>query len=361
MSGIWFKVILFLLPLFSWLNLNADRTSSVCHIYVDLASSPSLMQMVNAVQEPDEDYKLLILKRFHSRKTSLLESKNIQILGTYYLKNHAYREFGYFVNKNVLRFYLEHPKAQYHIHLNASHIDRSGRIFDIIPPEQVKSIHLYEDSVGRFLWDDSVLEPFFWLSARAPVYLHMRFPDSFSSVNKRRVVIENLKQKILKLTDEQKEAVAQMAGVDTKKIRPFFNQKPVAVFFDDPVLSAEETESFLQNLSEKYDIKSYHWIYKNHPRIREKSQSYDVLEQFVGSVEILPNEIPFEALMVAGFLPDYAAGYGSSVFFSLDADQVIGYIKRKFWEDYLPLLEQVGIVSEDKVFDVGEQEPTYSN
>ncbi|MBR2137352.1 MAG: hypothetical protein IJ852_05285 [Alphaproteobacteria bacterium] len=358
MSALWLKIVIAVLPFLSYFSIGANP-AEVCHVYIDLASTPSLMQAVNAVQMPEQDYKLLLLKRFHSRFSEALKKHRIKVIGAPQLGNRDYDEFAQIIDENLIRFYLKHPKAQYHIHLNAFHTMRSGHVFDIIPPKQIKSIHLYEDSYGRTLWDQDILEEFFVQFLKAPVFLHIGLKSQAAShrIKEKYIIQKTWRQMEAELTDAQKTLIAQIIGIDIAQMNIMFKDKPVAVFFDDPALTAEESRKFLQKLSENKEIKKIHWLYKNHPRRGDVGDSYEILRQFVGKAEIIPSKIPFEAFYLLGMKTDFAAGYGSSVFFSFDKGQILGYIKRKFWEAYLNPLLELGILSADKIYDVGEGDP----
>lgn len=141
--------------------------------------------------------------------------------------------------------------------LNAFHTMRSGHVFDIIPPKQIKSIHLHEDSYGRTLWDQDILEEFFVQFLKAPVFLHIGLKSQAVShrIKEKYIIQKTWRQMEAELADAQKTLIAQIIGIDIAQMNVMFKDKPVAVFFDDPALTAEESRKFLQKLSETKEIK----------------------------------------------------------------------------------------------------------
>lgn len=330
----------------------------VAHIYIDLASIPTLVQAVDVVSQPADEPKLIIWKRNLALpgNDELLQKINGIMINAAIFGEQNYAQFVRAVDDVVARFYKMYPTHSFQVHLNAWHAFRTdGHIPDIIPKEQIQEIHLYEDALGRSLWAPRDAEgQFERAESIAPTYFHMAFFDPERiTIEPTRIRPINFAKMAQELSEEQRHQIAWLMRLDLPQIKALFQNRPVAVFVDDPVLAPEEADLFLKKMKlEHPEIESYNWLYKNHPRVRTPGETLAVLKKHFSKVSLLPNAIPLETLVLTGFTPDYVAGYGSSVFYSFKKDQVLGYIRRKMLETYENSLLDVGIIEPQQVFDV---------
>ena len=340
--------------------LRAEENPIQAHIYIDLASIPTLAQMTDVVRQPVGDPKLIIWKRIKALppEAPVLKRINAQMIDATYLGEQKYELFSDLVTEKVQAFYQEFPGAVFHIHLNASHVERSGRVFEIIPDSQIAALHLYEDALGRGLWDRRMQTVFEKLGQHGRVIFYLGFWDpDILSVPKEAVRLLSFPKLAAGLSDEQRQAVAELAGLDLTEMQQIFSKRPVAVFVDDPNLKSAEADRFLAQIMADPKVRRYTWIYKNHPRSSSPRKAVGLFQKYGVEPIVLNNKIPLETLMVAGYTPDYVAGYGSSVFYAFGRDQILGYIRRKKLENYEgPLLKQ-GILTPDLVYDLNLASP----
>lgn len=256
------------------------------------------------------------------------------------------------VNSNVSNFYKKYPNYKFIFHLNAFHIFKTKEIFNIIPHQKVKVVHLYDDSIGRSLWDTESYENYAISSLEYNTYFHAGYYDSkILPIDKKRIISLDFLKSALELSKKKRMKLAKMAGLDLKKMKIIFKNGPIAVFLDDPNLTSEIAEDFIKKLiQKKSDIKNYTWIYKNHPRVSERSLVFDILSKYFKNVIEIHNAVPLETLILVGLSPDYIAGYGSSVFYSFKKNQILGYIQRKELENYKQPLLDLGIITPDIIF-----------
>ena len=338
----------------------ADSDVIRAHVYIDLASVPTLAQMTDCVRQPVEDPKLLIWKRIKALPpdSPTLSQINAKMIDATHFGEQNYDAFSDFVTEQVATFYQAFPNAVFEIHLNAEHVQRSGRIFDIIPDRQIQTIHLYEDAVGRGLWDKRMQRVFDDLSRHASVIFHLGFYDSdILSIPKNNRQLFSFPEIAQELSDNQRRIVAELAGLDLSEMQQIFSKRPVAVFVDDPNLKAAEAKPFLDKIMADPKVRHYTWIYKNHPRVTRPRKTLRLFKKYGIEAIVLNSKIPLETLMIAGYTPDYVAGYGSSVFYAFPHDRIIGYIRRKKFEKYEePLLKQ-GILTPDLVYQIPTIDP----
>lgn len=133
-------------------------------------------------------------------------------------------------------------------------------------------------------------------------------------------------------------------------------KRPTILFADDPSLDLERLETFLKSISQKKELQSYLWLYKNHPRVaRGEGIALGLIRKYFNEVYVLSNEIPVEVQILFGYEPSYIAGYGSSLFFSFKPHQILAYIERNHLETYLKPLLDLGILTKDKILYVNSE------
>ena len=127
----------------------------IAHVYIDLASVPAVFQMIDALTQNPNDPKFIILKRFKAldNNDTVLKSINAQMIDATFLGEKKYEEFSELINKSLLDFYKKHNDFHFIIHFNLHHVPEYKDFFQIIPANQIIGVHLYEDSLGRSLWD----------------------------------------------------------------------------------------------------------------------------------------------------------------------------------------------------------------
>ena len=330
-----------------------NKNACIAHVYIDLATIPSLFQMVDAVQRNEEDPKIFFWKRFPALESDnrLLKEMNAQMISCDFLGEFDYDEFNDLIDLHLKKFYEQYPDYQYVIHLSAYHaLERSGHFFDIIPEGQIKSIHLYDDSIGHSLWEEANYISYKEFSKKFETYFHVAYYDpKVLPIEKEKIIPMDIS---VKLSNDQRKKIMVLTGLNIDEIAPLFEHKPVAVFLDDPNLEPETAEKFIEKLIKTNpEVRNYTWLYKNHPRVNFSGDVLDILKQHFEIVIIIPNFIPLETFILIGLSPDYIAGYGSSVFYSFKKEQILGYIKRRKYETYMSFLLDLGILTPDMIFE----------
>lgn len=323
----------------------------IAHIYLDPASTPALFQMTDLVQQPAEAPKYVAWRRYtHELPQHLLTQLNIQrstISGS--VSNATFRET---VKQEIKDFYRQYPHYQFVIHGNMFHLWSFVPALAVIPKNQVKSLHLYEDSIGRILWNGcstlridyaqnwpTVFRVAFWdeVKKSCPEQSDLTFQET------------NLFQLKDTLSSVEKKNVYALAGFDEKTIRPLFENGAVAVYLDDQAINMDKLLAWLtQEIKAKPELEQATWLYKNHPRLGWHGHAWEPLKNNLKKIEALPFKVPFEILILADLIPQYVLGYGSSSFFSVPTGHVLGYIKRPY-DPYVPVLKKLGILQDNHV------------
>ena len=324
------------------------------HIYIDFASVPTVFQIADALRQNPTDPKLFMFKRLKALDANddVLKSINAEMLDPKYLKR--FDKFSrQWIDSNLLTFYNRYPDYHFIIHLNAVALYDSGHFEKIIPKNQLKALHFYDDSVGRSLWDQTFIKDYTIFAKRFPTYAHIGYYDFKKlPIDPSHVFLMDFRELASILSPVQKKKMAHIIGIDYEQAQNTFKKRPIVFFVDDPNLKSESAEKFIQKILKQYpDSQNYYWLYKNHPRIPHPSPNLSILQKYFKNVSVVPNKIPLESFLSIGFPIDYVAGYGSSIFYSFKKEQVLGYIRRIKGEYYEPLLLLMDILTPNLIFD----------
>lgn len=321
----------------------------VAHIYIDPASTPALFQMMDMVTQSSEEPKYVAWRRYMAFfPKKLISPLNITVSSV--KPSTSNNDFVQLIQKEVKLFYRQHSDHVFVIHANIEHPWFFNPVLRIIPKDRVKHVYFYEDSIGRTLWE-GLTSKFFSFFGKYPITYRIGYTDRFlKSFPQWKQFVQNVSiMDFKKLSDKQKGYLYALAGLDKDKLSSFFNDRPVGIFFDDCNLQVDQVAPFFEKrIVENPKLKKINWLYKNHPRCAIEGPFWEKLKHYFPDVQLLPNKMPWEILLMAGLAPDYVCGYSSSVFFSVKPEQVLCYIERP-GDKYLPLLKKMGIVSDKNI------------
>ncbi|MGN1063053.1 MAG: hypothetical protein ACI4QM_01865, partial [Alphaproteobacteria bacterium] len=121
----------------------------VIHIYLDFATLPSLLQMIDFVQAPEKDQKVIIWRRFPQRyKYVDLDTLNAQQIPLPVSEVYNAEALS-IIDRHIQHLYMNNPWADYVIHANLWWGRALTCILQHIPPERVKHLYLYEDGLSN--------------------------------------------------------------------------------------------------------------------------------------------------------------------------------------------------------------------
>ncbi len=321
------------------------REKPLAHIYVDIASTPSLFQMVDLIQRPENEPKYAAWIRFtHPVSKDTLRRINLQKS----LIKDGNPNYLNVIKKELSAFYQKYKNYDFTIHLNYHQKWMWDSILNIIPKNQVKNLYFYEDSIGYFLWKGWNASSISYIKNYPTIFCFShhdvvlkKYPV-FRSLHTQQ---QNIFNQVFHMDDSKKEILYQLSGLDNNILSKLVNGREYVVFLDDPNMNIKSAFSFLDNIMyQNPELRSMHWIYKNHPRGGRFRKTLDVLRSRVSSVIVIPEKIPFELLIIAGLNPKYVFGYSSSTFFSLNQKNILGYMPRPY-DPYIGPLIDLGILS----------------
>lgn len=355
------------------------------HIFIDYATSPTVLQMTEFIRLPEKDVKIIGWNRFKNR-SHIIKKHKIQknvIEVSSILKKSSKEKIETF--SHILQG-IEASNAQtiYEIHLNYKHIGWLGiQLFKLIPPHKIKQVHIYEDGSGTLYKDvnnknihkhalnfatqfqtelkkttPSLYHPNVYL-----ITIPMFYPTTYHTtiVNKAKLIQKQAIYKHFKkltfmpvdfrklkteLTSQEKTKLYQLLDIDFSHITKYIQKdKPFGLFLWDgmnlPVRYQAE-KKLLDKMEEHSQKYGTIWFSKNHPTAHSPYLPRPFLKP-------LPAHFPMEVLMISDYPFQYVAGAGSSAFYSLKPEEIIGYIPNRYWS-YVKSLINLKILDNEKVY-----------
>lgn len=372
----------------------------VIHVFYETyATNPALTQMVEFAKLPKDTKKIIAWHRFPKRR-DIIDLSEYNATEADIIAKEGY----YGRNTKIMLAYIkkvaeENPKASFVFHANFSHMPVS--LFPILkelPSYKIKRIHLYEDGYGELFKRPTIYYNTAGLSDKEiiknikdviagrgqwndiytlkvhklyPVTYHFLGVNYFDKYEQLKPVLSMLKDMDIEninfdlyrrtLTEEQKQVVMRLAGFDYETFAPLMKNKKTVVFtmglhFKNMKRYNAEQNFLRQLKSNQLDAmknaEEYVWFYKPHPSFTTKDFREEMKKNFPDMIEI-PAQIPYEVLILAGLKPTKTAGFGSSLYYSLNADDVLVYLRR-LRDTYLPFLIEVGKLRPEQVLNLNK-------
>lgn len=362
------------------------------------ATNPALSEMVEFAKLPKSARKLIAWHRFPNRKDVIdLKQYNAEEI-TIYNKEGFYGLSTQKVLRHVLQIYLKNPETRFVFYVNLTHQNITLMPFlKILPKKNIAHIHLFEDGYGELFKRPQIYmnqnrpyssddlkkvsdahagkipwETVFSVSIHKlyPATYHLMHADKRGKESQLKLLndwwkdarIEQVDFDELRktMTDEQKQTVYKLAGFDYDKFYPLLHNKPTVLYTFGFAFGNTKRELAELNLLAALKTgklkkltgdKPYQWFYKSHPSLNAKHFTEELNALFPDMIEI-PAQIPFEILILADCKPTLTAGFGSSLFYSLTADDVLAYVKRSNNDHYLKFLTKYGLIKPYRIFEL---------
>ncbi len=323
------------------------------HLYIDEATNPSFLQMIDFVNVPEEDIKVLVWKRYeHTYPTAqLIQQNTIVANGVYYPENGKV-QFKLLISDILHRY----PQADWVIHANFAYFgNHAATAITMIPKSQVKQIHLYEDSMGQVLRHEYMRKGeipatvtalrkmiqsgnpvyyFDYMSTLPQVYptiFHVSFFNEIQAARHQyeplfgipnlQLVAVDLVEIKNELDSEAYHRLMQLLHFNPDEIKEELDGREMGVLLLG-ILQSPEIENQVNIIKDLIRRNSQAdeivWYGKNHP-VRP---DFDPNSDF----KSLNSRMPFEILFLTDLPLKYVAGIGSSAFYACKPEQILAYI-----------------------------------
>ncbi len=341
------------------------------HIYLDPATTPALLQMIDFIHQPTEDFKIISWNRFDHH---IKNKENFQ--NTFFIpvnKNYI-SEDSYFLFQ-IKELLKKNPNTDIHLHFNLTHPNAYHFLLDhTLIKDKIKSVHIYEDASGHIFRDENI--SFFPKSANPkPFFYHWGNPNeickpdfssdsckNFNTIKLYTTPIQIDFKKLAKsLSESDKKKIFDLAGFDYEKINQLLNKKNPHFYilgydwrngFYGAQLSALKELCNSSNQSPTSDTEIT-WFYKNHPS-NMFIPTHKTLQYLCPNIEPIDAHIPFELLLIGGFKNIQVSGFSSSLFFNHEKENISNYIIREN-DPYIQILIKAKSLKEDQIWDIQKQ------
>lgn len=358
------------------------RPKPVAHIYIDVATASTLLQMINLTNTPATDPKLIGWRRFPNLHTRIdlqtinateisLPHSELETKATIDLILAAFKDF-----------YSKHPDMNYEIHCNLFWGNILIPILQQIPKKQIKRLHLYEDGIGNTIYSRSLYTqrqsthlhldtklrqvlaeqiPYdnlymfsfhkiypttYYFSFVDIMHTYPDFDDFFKYLKGAKIVQTNFDGIIPKLTDNQKEMIYRMTGFDKDAYKKQINGRYTKLFITDASPHFIDHTDYADLCFDRPADQDSVLVLKLHPAYPQ--YVCDIIAKKIPNAVILPNNLPFELLIIADLMPDQISGYSSSILLSVPFER-IGKIIAKHNDFNLPLLDKLHPIAQSQI------------
>ncbi len=361
------------------------------HIYIDYATTPALLQMIDFIHQPVRDKKFIFWRRFPNlhERVNLSDYNAIQIqLPIAENKNNLSWDI---MVQNIQMIYDQNPKAEYIIHSNLWWNSLLIPILKIIPREQIHHLYVYEDGLSNVVHsrkyytflinpenndyktdlmnifkDQKKYSHHYDLTFHTlyPTTYYFGFVDYMKTNNSFNLFVQFIGDKNIRnidwteiarhLTPKQKKALFSLIGFDVNHYKQQIQNKKVDFILLRSSHTAEEEQiKTISTLFKNYD-KNRVLVLKEHPHLAHRVIATQIQKNIPNTV-IFPKHIPFEVLILADLMPDTVSGYASSVFFSVPPKKIKYYITANK-DYYLPFLKKLNMLGDEKIIQSMKEE-----
>lgn len=358
-----------------------ETDKNTVHIFADLATGPTILEMVQFVKLRKSTRKFVAWGIYPDIKQELLGEYNAaQIPFETKPYNKLANSIHRGIKQTVLKLLKENPDTKFVFHTNIYH-SRSF-LFPIlrkIPKENVKHIYLYEDGFANTVASrkkdtlkyvtpkrpkniNNVAYPYY-THFTYPVTYYLAYPEEIWNKPEFKQLAEILQGADVRavdfyeikdsLTGSQKKTLKQFLNFNDKYFKKLLetgDQKTVILLGGRP-MNAEERKAFKTVYEKILDNPSYRFIYKPHPHPASEAFALRLKRKYKDLI-IIPRTIPMEAFLLFDIIPDYIAGYSSSVFLTFKT-KFIMYIERPN-DEYLPFMLERGIIKQEDIIHLFE-------
>lgn len=338
------------------------------HVFIECATGPTLVQTVALIHLPENIQKIVAFNTLRGfEKASLAQKFNVIPIK---FSDVPYKDILPMMTARTIDLMkqklADNPRIRFVIHTNLFHHERLlTPLLQQIPAKNIERIHLYEDGFGNTIASRKIpLLASLALNKKptipdlsTPYYMHSRYPTTYHIAYKDLINTDKDFRKLKKilynadvrdvdfykiketLSTRDKQNLAEIFDLDISwhqnVLKPQNNKKTLILIGPRPLDETQE-KNLLKLYAKLLSDRQYNYIFKPHP-----SQFSDPLTQNLKEIKpdlkVIDRSIPLELLFFLDIMPDYIAGYSSSIFLTLPREKFLYYIERPF-DTYLPFL-----------------------
>ena len=338
------------------------------HVFIDYASTPTLLQMIEFIKLPKNDIKIIAWDRYRNRLPLM---DGIQSNVTEWRLPLPFERYVKFIQDEMKQIMNRFVNPEFYLYLNYKHIGWGGyTMLQALPLSTVKELHLYEDGMGTFIRDyrkpssdtivksiqtyikdnhkESQVTAYYspWLNILPylyPTYLHVAGrkipPPGMATL----VPVDFIALKKT-LSNDEKNKLFKLLCFQPLYYQKQLKNKNMGIYLYDGFVNSDRVKA-VENLKKNLlKMNNVVWFSKQHPSVRGTK------EKTKGFIPIGETSIPLEAFLLSDLPIKYVAGEGSSAFYSVPPHMIAGYVPNPY-RSYLKHLLDLKILTPDKVYD----------
>ncbi len=355
-----------------------NTNSSYVRIYYDPTTIPSLYQAYDFLNQSKEAISFVCWQRIPNLEKNLSSYKNVHVFNHY--ENSVWNAVDI---SPIKEFVLNNPDAKFIIHSSENWLNRILYIFDIIPKDAIKEVHLYEDSSYAMHVNINQTHKNEIANIRntvlkdVKVFYHAREVSELNSLqciydkkcymlkkSHRNDILteaspERLKENLNK-NESIKEAYFKIFNFNYKKFKeelkhPFgiftFGRYWKDYFANLQIAFLNEiTGGKLNYLVQKENV---NWYYKEHPKMYDEPMFEEILNTERPDLKSIDRNIPMEMFILADIVPDCVAGYYSSMYFNIPAENISAYIKHPD-DPYIKIFKRKHTIKPGRILELSD-------
>ena len=340
------------------------------HIFIDYATTPTLLQMIEFIKLPKEDIKFVSWDRY---RHYLPIMKKIQSNVTEWTFNEPHEQNMPFIQNELKKITNRFVNPQFYLYFNYKHVGWEGHmILKSLPLEKVKALHLYEDGTGTFLRtynrisSDTIIRSIQdyvqrnqitsarliflnqWLNILPylyPTYLHVMVGHNTVSVPANVTLVSvNFAKLKKRLSVTEKKKLFKLLNFQPLIYKKRLGKKKMGIYLYDGFNKSYRAKAISTLKQDLLKMNNVVWFSKQHPRVAGTQ------EDTKGFIPIKETFIPLEAFLLSNLPIEYIAGEGSSAFYSVPPEMIVGYVPNPE-RHYTQHLLKLKILTPDKIYD----------
>ena len=353
------------------------------HVYMDTATGPAFLQMIDFIKRPKT--KKIIAWYFFQEISSRINLESFNAIEINYYQTSFRKRLDMLLNqtlKEINQALTENPNTRLVFHTNVYYAGYLlNPLLEHLNKTKVKHIYLYEDGYGNTAGSKKLLYTDFnplkipdniWNETYA-FYMHQRYPTTYNIAFAKDIFqdpqLQNLtnfigpyiknvdfNEIIKNLTLDEKQVLANLVGFPQQKWHEKFKNcsRPNVILLGPHPQNETEQKRQIKLFSDILSNTDYCWFFKPHPSPFAQNFTNELKKRFP-KLEIIDASIPAEIFLLTDTMPDFIAGYSSSVFYAMPKEKILFYISRPH-DTYLDLLLKKEIVSAEKIIYLNDPE-----
>ncbi len=349
---------------------NEQYKDKPIHIFFETyATQPAFLGMIDLVQLPKDELKVIGWHRFLNRKEKV-DLKEYNIIEIPLLAEEESEKNAKKFMEMAFDIASKNPNSPIILYTNINSYKLfTGYFLKMFPRERIKHIHLYEDGLGGLFTESTYFQSLICLKEsnfnlnnidEMKYSFHKFYPATYHmfGINEAKNKLEfhhffkemkdahfeqiDFYQLKDKLTVEQKKLLYQFVGFNFEYYQKLFQKNDIFMFFGghhgNKFKRYNAEISYFNDLIKKYP--DYLFLFKPHPSYGSYNRN-QIFKKNFPKVVIVNAKIPYEIFIIAGLEAEKFSGMASSLFYNLKNEKIESYFIHRGYEKGLDTFKKI--------------------